>query len=156
MDAVPLPIPEIDRISEIFANAIAPAFFLGAVAGFVSLMTARLGVVNDRIRSSLRVRPGADDPIFARLRKRARYLHDGIVLALLGGICATLLLAVMFASQFMQWRHAYGAALLFFMATLLLCSALVRFAQEAWHARAEMGDALDDIDRSRFEAPDVG
>lgn len=139
-----------------FANAVAPAFFLGAVAGFVSLMTARLGVVNDRIRASLRVRPGGDDPIFARLRQRARYLHDGIVLSLLGGISATLLLSVMFASQFLRLRHAYGAALLFLVATLLLCGALLRFAQEAWSARVEMGDALDDIDRSRFEAPDVG
>jgi hypothetical protein len=35
-------IPDIDRLTQIFSNAVAPAFFLGAVAAFVSLMMSRL------------------------------------------------------------------------------------------------------------------
>jgi hypothetical protein len=52
-------------------------------------------------------------------------------------VCATLLLAVLFASQFFGLKHIYGAGLLFFIATLLLGIALFRFAQEAWLARRE-------------------
>ena len=68
------------------------------------------------------------------LRRRARLLSDGIILSLGGGVCATLLLAVLFASQFFGLKHIYGAGLLFFIATLLLGVALFRFAQEAWLA----------------------
>ena len=35
-------IPNIDRLTQIFSNAVAPSFFLGAVAAFVSLMMSRL------------------------------------------------------------------------------------------------------------------
>ena len=33
-------VPDIDRLTQIFSNAIAPAFFLGAVAAFVSPLNA--------------------------------------------------------------------------------------------------------------------
>jgi hypothetical protein len=69
---------------------------------------------------------------------RARLLSDGIILSLSGGVCATLLLAVFFASQFFGLRHVYGAGVLFFVATLLLGVALFRFAPEAWLARREL------------------
>ena len=72
------------------------------------------------------------------LTRRACLLSDGIILSLGGGICATLLLAILFASQFFGLHHAYGAAVLFIAATLLLGVALFRFAQEAWHARREL------------------
>src|SRR5882724_9896210 len=43
-------VPDIDRLTQIFSNAIAPAFFLGAVAAFVSLMMSRLAAVNEPSR----------------------------------------------------------------------------------------------------------
>ena len=45
-------VPDIDKLAQIFSNAIAPAFFLGAVAAFVSLMTSRLAAVNERIKAT--------------------------------------------------------------------------------------------------------
>ena len=45
-------IPDIDRLTQIFSNAIAPAFFLGAVAAFVSLMMSRLAAVNESIKGN--------------------------------------------------------------------------------------------------------
>jgi hypothetical protein len=53
-------------------------------------------------------------------------------------MCAMLLLAMLFTSQFFGFHHAYGAAALFITATLLLGAALFQFAQEAWHARREL------------------
>ena len=72
------------------------------------------------------------------LKRRARLLSDGIILSLGGGVCATLLLAALFASQFFGLKHVYGAGVLFFVATLLLGVALLRFAQEVWLARSEL------------------
>jgi hypothetical protein len=138
-------VPDIDRLTQIFSNAIAPAFFLGAVAAFVSLMMSRLAAVSDRIKAA-RALPDQDGAAFGSsmalgtLTRRARLLSDGIILSLGGGMCATLLLAILFASQFFGLHHAYGAAVLFIAATLLLGAALFRFAQEAWHARRELAE----------------
>jgi hypothetical protein len=140
--ATGLAAPDLHKIESIFSNATAPAFFLGAVAAFVSLMTNRLGTVNDRIRS---VQAKSNDEGAARraehlfyLRRRARMLHDGILLSLAAGLCATLLLSELFVTQFFNFDHAYGSAILFMIATLCLSGALFRFAQEAWHARSEL------------------
>ena len=136
-------IPNIDRITQIFANAVAPSFFLGAVAAFVSLMMSRLAAVNAHIEAT-RALPDQDGVVvgssmaIGRLTRRARLLNDGIILSLGGGVCATLLLAVLFASQFFGLKHVYGAGVLFFVATLLLGVALFRFAHEAWLERREL------------------
>jgi hypothetical protein len=136
-------VPDIDRLTQIFSNAIAPAFFLGAVAAFVSLMMSRLAAVSERIKSTTALPAQAGATVGSRmspdaLAHRARLLSDGIILSLASGICATLLLAMLFASQFFGLHHVYGAAVLFIGATLLLGVALFRFAQEAWHARREL------------------
>jgi hypothetical protein len=136
-------IPDIDRLTQIFSNAIAPAFFLGAVAAFVSLMMSRLAAVSESIKAARALPDHGGAAVgnslsLGTLTRRARLLSDGIILSLGGGICATLLLAMLFASQFFGLRHVYGAAVLFIGATLLLGVALFRFAQEAWHARREL------------------
>jgi|ERR1044072_29730 hypothetical protein len=134
-------IPDVDRLSRIFSNAIAPAFFLGAVAAFVSLMMSRLAAVKDRIKAAGAL-PDQDrsaaSAALGLLTRRARLLSHGIIMSLASGICATFLLAILFSTQFFRWSHAYGAALLFIAATLLLGAGLFRFAQEAWHAHREL------------------
>jgi hypothetical protein len=136
-------VPDIDRLTRIFSNAIAPAFFLGAVAAFVSLMMSRLAAVNEAIKAN-RALPDQDGVAvgsslaLGMLTRRARLLSDGIIMSLGAGMCATLLLALLFSSQFFGLHHAYGAAVLFIVATLLLGAALFRFAQEARHARREL------------------
>ncbi len=127
-------VPDIDRLTQIFSNAVAPSFFLGAVAAFVSLMMSRLAAVHADIKSTR----ANSDQVGAALTRRARLLNDGIILSLGGGVCATLLLAALFASQFFGLKHVYGAGVLFFVATLLLGVALFRFAHEAWLARGEL------------------
>ena len=134
-------VPDIDRLTQIFSNAVAPSFFLGAIAAFVSLMMSRLATVNARIKGELpnqdRAAVGSGSPL-GPLAGRSRLLNDGIILSLGGGVCATLLPEALFASQFFGLRHVYGAGILFFAATILLGVALFRFAQEAWLARSEL------------------
>jgi len=129
-------IPDAQQLAQIFSNAIAPTFFLGAVAAFITLMNSRLAAVIGRIQAlneiseedDRRVRLKAD---IDRLRRRASYLISGIHSALYGGVCATILLAIMFITGFLGIKHAYGAGLLFIIATAFLGMALIRFAQEA-------------------------
>ena len=130
-------IPTLERLTHIFSQAVAPTFFLGAVAAFISLMSGRMTAIIDRIRDLNEI--AEDDPRRHRLRsdidrlkRRAGLLQNGIYVALLSGICATLLIAILFASEILGLDHAYGAAVLFFLATFLLGLALLRFAQEAW------------------------
>ena len=136
-------VPDIDRLTQIFSNAVAPSFFLGAVAAFVSLMMSRLAAVHADIKAT-KVHSDQDGAAVGNnsvpdlLTRRARLLNDGIILSLGGGVCATLLLAALFASQFFGLKHVYGAGILFFVATLLLGVALFRFAHEAWLARREL------------------
>ena len=135
-------IPDPQRLSQIFSNALAPTFFLGAVAAFVSLMSSRLSAVIERVRTLNAITD--EDQARAhlkvdleRLRRRARLLNSGILAALRGGVCATVLLAIMFITGFVGLKHAYGAGLLFIVATGFLGFALVRFAQEARISLAE-------------------
>jgi hypothetical protein len=129
-------IPDAQQLAQIFSNAVAPTFFLGAVAAFITLMNSRLLTVMGRIQAlneiseedNLRVHLKVD---IDRLRRRARYLKSGIHSALYGGVCATILLAIMFVTGFLGLKHAYGAGLLFIIATIFLGLALIRFAQEA-------------------------
>jgi hypothetical protein len=129
-------VPDIQRLTMIFSQATAPTFFLGAVAAFVSLMSTRLTSVVSRLRSLNAIPEG--DPERARLkgdverlRRRAALLNSGIVYALIAGICSTTLLAILFIAEFFGLRYAYGAGLLFIVATIFLGVGLVRFAQEA-------------------------
>ena len=116
-------------------QATAPAFVLGAVAGFVSILLGRMTTIIDRIRSlneigeddSVRVHLKSDIP---RLRRRAKLLNSATHLALASGICTSLLLAVGFASAFFKVYHEYGAGLLFLLAVCLLDGSLFRFGQE--------------------------
>jgi hypothetical protein len=129
-------VPDAERLAQIFSQAAAPTFFLGAVAGFISLMASRSSRVMDRIRELNAIQP--DDPTrghlkadLGRLRRRARLLNSGIVASIRGGLCATILLAVLFVTEFMGLEYAYGAGLLFVAATSFLGFSLYRFAQEA-------------------------
>jgi hypothetical protein len=129
-------IPDADRLSRIFASATAPTFFLGAVAAFAALMTSRMNDVLDRVRTlnaiseaDLKRAHLKDDLV--RLIRRANYLKDGLLAVLVAGVFATLLLVLLFATEFFGLKYAYGAGILFAISAFLLGFALFRFAQEA-------------------------
>lgn len=44
-------IPDAQQLAQIFSNAVAPTFFLGAVAAFITLMNSRLLTVMGRIQA---------------------------------------------------------------------------------------------------------
>jgi cytochrome c biogenesis protein CcdA len=135
IDFVPDFVPNAQRLTGIFQTAAAPTFFLGAVAGFASLMTSRMSAAMDRVRTLNAIKE--DDLDRAHLRndldrllRRAELLKAGIFSALVAGVFATLLLGVLFITEFLGLKYAYGAAILFIVATFFLGRALVKFARE--------------------------
>jgi len=128
-------LPNLDHLSQLILQATAPAFLLGAVAGFISILMTRMTGIIERIRSlneidendAARMRLKSDVP---RLRRRAALLNNAVHLALGSGISTTLLLVLGFVSAFFGVRHEYGAGFLFLVAVGLLGASLFRFAQE--------------------------
>jgi hypothetical protein len=128
-------VPEVDQLAQIMSHATAPAFILGAVAGFISILIARMETIVGRIRGlneiadddAARAQLKSDIP---RLKRRAKLLNSAIRLALGSGICTSLLLVVAFVSAFFGLRHEYGVGLLFVVAVVLLGASLFRFTQE--------------------------
>jgi len=129
-------VPNAQQLSQVRSQATAPAFVLGAVAGFVSIQLGRMTTVVDRIRSLNEI--ADDDPSRAhlksdipRLQRRAKLLNSATHQALASGICTSSLLVVGFASAFLKLQHEYGAGLLFLIAVSLLGGSLFKFGQEA-------------------------
>jgi hypothetical protein len=127
--------PDAVQLSQVISQATAPAFVLGAVAGFVSILQGRMTFILERIRhlndigegEQLRAHLKSDLP---RLRRRVVLLNNATRLALASGVCTSLLLVVGFACAFLRLDHVYGAAILFFLAVALLGTSLIRFGQE--------------------------
>jgi hypothetical protein len=135
-------VPELEKLTHIFSQATAPTFFLGSVAAFASLMSTRMATVVGRIRQ-LNAIP-ANDPQrlhlkadVDRLKRRAKLLAQGMRDSLVAGICATILLAILFISEFIGLSHAYGAGLLFLLATVALGKGLIAFVRECGIQLAE-------------------
>jgi hypothetical protein len=126
--------PDAIQLSQVISHATGPAFVLGAAAGFVSVLLGRMTSIIERIRNSndisdsdSRAHLKADIP---RLRRRINLLNKATRLALISGMCTSLLLVVAFLSAFLRLQHIYGAAGLFALAVGLLGASLFRFGQE--------------------------
>ena len=130
------------RLSQVIAHAMAPAFLLGAVAGFVALLMGRMNGIVDRTRAINSI-PGHDTARaylksdLPRLERRAKLVNRAIYLAVGSAICTTLLLMTTFAAAFLGLRHEPGAGVLFLMALALMCAALVSLAREVRIALSE-------------------
>lgn len=128
--------PSIEQLARIIGSVAAPAFLLGAVAAFMSLLNSRLDRVLDRSRSlhsvdeadSARSMLRADIP---RLKRRAALLHRALYHAILCAITTSLLIVVAFASAMLQLAHEYGVAILFMAALIFFILSLINLARES-------------------------
>jgi hypothetical protein len=123
------------HLSDVISHAIAPAFLLGAVSGFVAVLMGRINGIIERIRSlnaitdedDRRLHLKADLP---RLKRRAGLINRAIYLAVGSAIATTLLVIMAFVSAFFGFRHEPGAGFLFILVLGLLCASLVMLALE--------------------------
>ena len=120
----------IDQLSQAISHAIAPAFLLGAMTGFVSMLSSRIDAVLNRIRS-LNAIP-QDDPDKAllkqdipRLTHRLALQRRALLLTVAAGFVTTILMISSFALAIFGVQHVWIAAVLFIVALALFCAAVV-------------------------------
>jgi hypothetical protein len=123
--------PDLDHLTAAISHATAPAFMLGAVAGFLSVLVSRMERIHDRIRT-LRANAveGVPDETSAALSRRFAHLNRAIYFAVLSGLCTAALLIVAFACALLGISHTTGVALMFIIALILLMSSLVELTRE--------------------------
>src|SRR3954447_26536811 len=105
-----LDVADLSHLSQVISQATAPAFLLGAVAGFLAFLVDRLGHLLERIRalgettdeSTPRARLKVDLP---RLKLQAKYVNQAIFFAVYSAICTTGLVILAFASALLGFRH---------------------------------------------------
>ena len=127
--------PSVSQLSQVISQAVAPAFLLGALAAFISLLILRMNRVIDRSQNLnaigdadvARVRLKADLP---RLKQRAALLNGAIFYASISAIFATLLVIVAFLSAFFGIEHERGIAVLFVINLGFFAAALINLARE--------------------------
>jgi hypothetical protein len=127
--------PSVTQLSQVITQAIAPAFLLGALAAFISVLILRMNRVVDRSqmlnaipdKDTARARLKADIP---RLRQRSILLNQATLFASMSAIFATLLVMVAFVSAFFNIEHERGIAVLFIITLGFFAAALVNFARE--------------------------
>lgn len=126
-------VSSIDELSQAIAHATAPAFMLGAVAGFLSILFSRLQRIADRVRSlggHDLPRSTADSEAVAIFVRRARLLNRAIYLSVISALSTAALLIVSFACALFGIEHRTGVALMFVVALLLLMGSLVQLTRE--------------------------
>ena len=125
----------IDQLSQIISQVVAPAFLLGAVASFVSILASRMNGVIERMRyindlpaeGHVKSRLKQDLP---RLRRRVDLLQRSLLLAIASGVAGAMLIVVAFGAALLHREHVWGTALLFTASMVLLCVSLCLLAFE--------------------------
>lgn len=127
--------PSVEQLSSIIGNVAAPAFLLGAVAAFISVLISRMNRVIDRSQVLHGI---ADDDSaksylkkdIPRLKRRAALLNRSIFYSTVSAIITALLIIVAFASAMLHMPHEYGVAVLFIAALVFFILSLVNLARE--------------------------
>lgn len=125
----------IDQLSQIISQVVAPAFLLGAVASFVSILASRMNGVIERMRyindlppeGHVKSRLKQDLP---RLRRRVDLLQRSLLFAIGSGVAGAMLIVVAFGAALLHREHVWGTALLFTASMVLLCVSLCLLAVE--------------------------
>lgn len=135
--------PNVNQLSQVISQAAAPAFLLGALAAFISVLISRLNRIIDRTivlngippEDTVRSRLKADLP---RLMWRATLVNRAILWAVIGSIAVAVLVIVAFASAFFQIQHEVGVAVLFMISLVAFTVSLIDFAREVRIAVSEL------------------
>ena len=132
---MPVTVVTADQVARVISEATAPAFLLGAVAAFISVLITRMNRIVDRINVII-ARPDGDadaarmKALLPRLSSRLRLMNRAIEFALVSGIFTTMLVILAFVSAFWGWRHEYGAGILFVIALSFFVASLISLWRE--------------------------
>jgi hypothetical protein len=125
----------LSEISHVIALATAPAFLLGGIVGFLTLLVSRMARIMDRVRfldeideQDRRARLKADLPL---LRRRAKLIHLSMTLSIASGVTTALLVVIAFLGALLDLELEILIASLFVLSLLSFVAALCIMVQEA-------------------------
>ena len=126
--------PLLAELASVINQTIAPAFILGAVSGFISVLVTRLNRIIDRCRvlggDASTANSSATATALTRLNIRAALINRALFWAVVSAIITIVMMILAFAYAFFSIPREFGVALLFVAALISLGVALVSFAQE--------------------------
>ena len=125
-------VADIDQLSQAISHATAPAFMLGAVAGFLSILIARLERVADKNRALRTSDPNVDPTgeLAAAFARRMELLNRAIYFAVLSALITAGLLIGAFLAALLGIGHGQIVAAMFAAALALLMASLVELTRE--------------------------
>jgi hypothetical protein len=124
---------DLSHITSVISQTAAPAFVLGAVAGFLSILISRLERTADRARDFRRSEPQSGRPNgdwLAPALRRQDLLYRAIYFAVLCALTTATLVLLSFAAALFEIRHERIVALLFMAALMLFMISLIYFLRE--------------------------
>ena len=126
-------VSDIDHLGLVISHATAPAFMLGAVAAFLSILIQRMERLSDRIRALRADDSSGADPkeaLLQTLDRRVMLLGRAIYFGVLSALVTSALLIAAFASALLGIGHGTIVAIMFVVALGLLMTCLVNLAME--------------------------
>jgi hypothetical protein len=120
----------LDQLSQVISHSIAPAFMLGAMSAFVSMLSSRIDMVLGRIRGLNAISPEDKDRVplkqdIQRLTRRLRLLRRALLLSVAAGFVTTLLMVSAFALAIFGFQHVWSVAILFIVSLSLFSAAIL-------------------------------
>ena len=124
-----------DQLALVISQAAAPAFLLGAVASFLSVLVSHMSRIVDRARAINAIPDDDAKRIHLKehlpeLHFRAKLIIRSIYWSVGSGIAACLLMIVAFMTAYFGARHEPAAAFLFTISLILFTLSLIAFARE--------------------------
>ena len=135
---------DIDHLSAAISHATAPAFMLGAVAGFLSILIGRMERIVDRNRllragDLASLEPSVREAIAGSFTRRMELLGRAIFFAVLSALVTAALLIGAFLAALVGVAHGGVVAMMFVVALALLMASLADLAREIRLQIATMG-----------------
>jgi len=127
--------PTVAHLSQVIHDVTAPAFLLGALAGYISLLIARMNRVIDRSQALNAIADNDDVKGYLksdipRLKGRTALLNRAILFSTISAIVASLVVIVSFASAYLNFRHEYVVGLLFILSIGFFVTSLINLGLE--------------------------
>jgi len=125
-------VTDIDQLSVAISHATAPAFMLGAVAAFLSILIARLERIADKSKALRSPDANLDPPgvVASSFAQRMELLSRAILLAVLSALVTAALLIFAFLAALVGIGHGQVVATMFTLALMLLMASLTQLARE--------------------------
>lgn len=125
-------------LSQLISIAVAPVFLLASIAGFLNVMSGRLGRISDRVRVAERnIQAFADAERIQKnkreilmLWRRVKVIHWSIGLCVTAGLLVCAVIMALFAGEIWHFNLDMLVVTLFILAMASLISALLVFLAE--------------------------